>query len=110
MRSAVNDVIPPAVRRSLGKLGADLVLARHKRKLTAAMMAERVGVSKSTYRRLESGDPTVSLGALAQALFVLGFGTALGDLIDARRDETGLLLDAQRLGQRVRVKKEPAAL
>lgn len=110
MRSAVCDVISPAVRRSLTKLGADLMLARHKRKLTAAMMAERVGVSRSTYRKLEAGEATVSLGALAQALFVLGFGTALGDLVDPRRDERGLLLDAQRLGRRVRVKKEPAAL
>lgn len=110
MRSAVSDLIPSAVRRSLTKLGADLVLARHKRKLTAAMIAERVGVSKSTYRRLEAGAPTVSLGALAQALFVLGFGPALGDLVDPRRDERGLLLDAQRLGRRVRAKKEPVAL
>ena len=110
MRSAVVDVIPSAVRRSLIKLGNDLVLARHKRKLTAAMMAERVGVSKSTYRRLEAGDPTVSLGAIAVALFVLGFGTSLGNLADARSDEQGLLLDSQRLGKRVRVKKEPAVL
>ena len=110
MRSALVDLIPPAVRRSLTRLGVDLVLARHKRKLTAAMMAERIGVSKSTYRRLEAGDPTVSLGAYAMALFVLGFGTALADLVDPSRDEQGLLLDAQRLGKRVRVKKEPAAL
>lgn len=110
MRSAVVDLIPPAVRRSLTKLGSDLVLARHKRKLTAAMMAERVGVSKSTYRRLEAGDPTVSLGAFAVALFVLGFGTPLAEVVDARRDEQGLVLDSQRLGKRVRVKKEPAVL
>jgi DNA-binding XRE family transcriptional regulator len=36
------------------------------------MMAERVGVSKGTYLRVEKGDPTVSLGAYAMALFVLG--------------------------------------
>ena len=110
MRSAVLDLIPPAVRRSLTRLGSDLVLARHKRKLTAAMMAERIGLSKSTYRRLEAGDPTVSLGAYAVALYVLGFGTALGDVVDPRRDEQGLLLDAQRPGKRVRAKREPTAL
>ena len=68
MHSGVLDLLPPAVRRSLTKLGSDLVLARHKRKLTAAMMAERIGVSKSTYQRLEAGDPTVSLGACAMGL------------------------------------------
>ena len=73
-------------------------------------MAERLGVSRATYTRVEKGDPTVSLGAYAMALFVLGFGTALGDLVDPRRDDQGLLLDAQRLPRRVRVKKEPTAL
>lgn len=110
MRSTVADVLPPAVRRSLAKFGSDLALARRKRKLTSAMMAERVGLAKSTYLRVEKGDPTVSLGAYAMALFVLGFGTALGDLVDPRRDDQGLLLDAQRLPRRVRVKKEPTAL
>lgn len=39
------------------------------------------------------------------ALFVLGFGEALGDLTDARRDDQGLLLDETRLPERVRLKK-----
>ncbi len=110
MRSAAPDLMPPAVRRSLTKFGSDLVLARHKRKLTSAMMAERMGVSRGTYRRLEAGDPTVSLGAFAMALFVLGFGTPAADLVDPRRDEQGLLLDSQRLKKRVRAKKEPGVL
>jgi len=110
MRSSVVDVLPPKVWRSLVKFGADLCVARRKRSLTVAMMAERLGVAKSTYHRVEKGDPTVALGVYAMALFVLGFGDALGDLVDSRRDDQGLLLDAQRLPQRVRVKKEPAAL
>jgi DNA-binding XRE family transcriptional regulator len=109
MRSTVLDVLPPKVRRSLTKFGSDLAMARRKRNLTVAMMAERLGVAKSTYLRVEKGDPTVSLGAYAMALFVLGFGDALGDLVDPRRDDQGLLLDAQRLPQRVRVKREPTA-
>ena len=109
MRSAVLDVLPPQVRRSLTKLGRDVAIARRKRGLTTAMMAERVGVAKSTYLRAEKGDPTASLGVYAMALFVLGFGEALGDLIDPRRDDQGLLLDAERLPKRVRVKKEPTA-
>jgi hypothetical protein len=43
------------------------------------------------------------------ALFVLGFGDALGDLVDPRRDDQGLLLDVERLPKRVRVKREPGA-
>ncbi len=66
------------VRRSLSKVGSDLALARRKRRLTTAMMSERLAVAKSTYARVEKGDPTVSMGVYAMTLFVLGFGDVLG--------------------------------
>ena len=103
MRSSLHDLLPPGLRRSLSKFGTDLARARRKRRLTAGMMAERIGVAKSTYVRLEKGDPAVAMGAYAMALFVLGFGEALGDLVDVRRDDHGLLLDEERLPQRVRI-------
>lgn len=53
------------------------------------------------WARMEKGDPTVSLGAYAQALFVLVFDAPLADLIDQRRDEQGLLLEAEQLPKRV---------
>ena len=109
MRSSVYDVLPPMVRRSLTKFGADLALARRKRHVTTEMMSERLGVAKSTYVRVEKGDPTVSMGVYAMALFVLGFGNALGDVVDASRDEQGLLLDQQRVPKRVRSKREPSS-
>ncbi|HEY1690531.1 MAG TPA: helix-turn-helix transcriptional regulator [Polyangiaceae bacterium] len=109
MRSSVHDILPPKVRRSLEKFGSDLALARRKRHVTTAMMAERLGVAKTTYARVERGDPTVALGVYAMALFVLGFGEALGDIVDASRDEQGLLLDAERVPKRVRVRKEPTS-
>ena len=105
MRSSVLDVLPPRIRRSLTKFGGDLSIARRKRRLTTGMMAERLGVSRATYARMEKGDPTVSLGAYAQALFVLGFGPVLGDLIDQRHDEQGLLLDLDKLPKRVRAQR-----
>jgi len=64
-------------------------------------------LAKSTYARLEKGDPAVAMGAYAMALFVLGFGETLGNLTDAHRDEDGLLLDEERLPKRVRIKKAP---
>jgi DNA-binding XRE family transcriptional regulator len=110
VKSAVTDILPPKVRRSLAKLGLDLATARKRRSLTAAMMAERLGVAKSTYLRVEKGDPTVSMGIYAMGLFVLGFGDALGEIVDPRRDDQGLLLDTERLPKRVRVKKSATAL
>jgi transcriptional regulator with XRE-family HTH domain len=108
VRSSVHDVLPARVRRSLTAFGADLSIARRKRRLTVAMMAERLGVAASTYLRVEKGDPSVSMGIYAMALFVLGFGDALGDLVEPRRDAQGLILDSERLPKRVRIRKDPS--
>ncbi|MHB8564703.1 MAG: helix-turn-helix domain-containing protein [Acidiferrobacteraceae bacterium] len=105
MRSTVLDVLPPTVKRSLTKLGADLATARRKRGLTAAAVAERMGVGKNTYLRVEKGDPTVMLGIYAMALFALGLGDKFRDLVDPSHDDTGLMLDEERLPKRVRMKK-----
>lgn len=110
MRSALHDVLPAGLRRSLSDFGHGLALARRKRHLTIRMMAERTGLARSTYARIEKGDPAVAMGAYAMALFVLGFGEVFGGLTDARCDEEGLLLDVERLPKRVRVKKAPAPL
>lgn len=110
MKSGITDILPPKVRRSLVKLGADIATARKKRNLTVVMVAERLAVAKSTYLRVEKGDPTVSMGVYAMALFVLGFGDALGEIVDPRRDEQGLMLDVERLPKRVRVKKSATVL
>lgn len=110
MRSSAAASLPAKVRRSLAKLGADIAAARRKRVLTVVMMAERIGVAKTTYLKVEKGDPSVSMGVYAMTLFVLGFGDTLGELVDPRRDDIGLLLDAERLPKRVRPKKLPSAL
>ncbi|MCX7432242.1 MAG: helix-turn-helix transcriptional regulator [Planctomycetia bacterium] len=107
MRSALLNRTPQRVLRSLQKMGGDIAVARRKRHVTIAMMAERIGVAQSTYARIEKGDPKVAIGAYAMALFVLGLGEVLGDVADVRRDDQGLLLDAERLPKRVRVKKSP---
>src|SRR5215472_5506015 len=110
MRSAIHDILPIGLRRSLSKFGHDVALARRKRRLTVAMMTERTGLAKGTYLRIERGDPAVSMGAYAMVLFILGMGEAFGHLMDARHDEEGLLLDEERLPKRVRVKKAPSPL
>jgi transcriptional regulator with XRE-family HTH domain len=107
MKSGVSDLMPTGVRRSLTKLGADIALARRKRGLTVAMMAERIGVSRGTYLRVEKGDASVGVGVYVMTLFVLGLDTPFADLADASRDELGLMLDAERVPKRVRARKEP---
>lgn len=110
MRSSVSSRMPPRIARSLRELGLHLATARRKRRLTAAMVADRVGVSASTYHRMEKGDPKVALGAYAMALFVLGFGDVFAHVADPGSDTQGLLLDDEHLPQRVRPKKDPTPL
>lgn len=110
MRSTVSDTLPPKIKRALAKLGADIAVARKRRSLTTPMMAERIGVAKSTYLKIEKGDPSVSMGAYAMAFFALGFDEALNEILDAKRDEQGLLLAAERLPKRVRPKRTPQPL
>ncbi len=110
MHSTALESLPPKLRRSLAKLGSDIATARRKRNLTVMMMAERIGSAKSTYLKVEKGDPSVSMGVYAMVLFVLGFGHAVSDIVDPRRDDVGLLLDAERLPKRVRPKKMPTRL
>lgn len=110
MRSPSKDIMPSSVKRALAKFGRDIAIARKKRGLTVLTMAERLGVAKSTYIKVEKGDPSVAMGTYAMALFVLGLGDALGDVIDASRDAQGLLLDVERLPKRVRTPKSPKPL
>ncbi len=64
--------LTPATLSALETLGSHLALARMRRKESLATRAQRIGVSVPTLTRMENGDPTVSLGAYAQALWLIG--------------------------------------
>jgi transcriptional regulator with XRE-family HTH domain len=97
-------VAPMAVRRTLSKLGSDIRDARRRRRIPVKILAARVHVSRSTLRRMENGDPGVTVGTYATALFVLGLLDRLRDVADTSHDTTGLDLEAERLPERIRVK------
>jgi len=99
--------IPAAVERAIRKLGADLGLARRRRHLSQASLAERMGASLSTVRRMERGDPRVPIHFIARALHVFGEIESLSRLIDSANDEIGLVLMDQQLPLRVRGKRSP---
>ena len=72
----------PQARRQIQALGERLRAARLRRKLTQAMLAERVGVSVPTIGKLEDGDPSTSLATTLRVLIVLGLGADI-DLLAA---------------------------
>ncbi|MDB4994235.1 MAG: hypothetical protein JWM74_1667 [Myxococcaceae bacterium] len=94
--------LPLSVRRALTKLGEDLSAARRRRRLSMELLAERAFVSRVTLRRVERGDPSVSMGIYATVLFVLGLAERLSSLADPATDPVGLALEGERLPQRVR--------
>ena len=65
-------------------------------------------VDEKTLRRLEKGDPGVSLGVLATALFCLNMEGDLDKLASQETDKVGNMLDRQRYEdvQRVRETKD----
>ena len=89
--------LPLPAKHALRKLGRDLALARRKRGISTADMAARLYVGRGTLWRLEQGDPTVSIGTLATATFILQLQKRLADLASPASDELALSLDEERL-------------
>ena len=102
------DILPAPVRRSLAAVGRGISVARRRRLLTADMMAERIGVGRQTYRRVERGDPTVAMGTYVMALYVLGLDwRVLEHTVEPGADAMGTDLAVAALPQRVRPKRTP---
>jgi hypothetical protein len=87
--------LPPSTLAALAQLGADLAVARLRRKESLKTWAKRLGVSVPTLLRLEAGEPSVSLGVLATALWLIGRDAALGALATPKEDRGALELDVR---------------
>lgn len=96
--------VPLPVERAILKLGNDLSLARRRRRISQASLAERIGASLSTIKRMENGDVRVPLHFIARALYVFGELDGFSKLLDTASDDIGLTLMDEQLPQRVRSK------
>src|SRR5690606_26615165 len=73
-------VIFPQEQRLLFALGERLRLARKRRKLSNAVVAQRAGISRTTLYKVEAGDPGATLGSYVRVLAVLGLEGDLNQL------------------------------
>lgn len=103
-RSAAIDAMPSAVRAHLRLLGENLAIARKRRREPLAAWAQRIGVSEPTLARMEKGDPSVSMGVYATALWLMGRAQALPECAAPGHD-LGALEDAVRVAQARSVRK-----
>ncbi len=87
--------LPPSTTAALAQLGADLAVARLRRKESLKTWAGRMGVSVPTLMRLEAGEPGVSIGVLATALWLIGRDAALTTLAPPKDDRGALELDVR---------------
>ena len=102
--------MPPATVAAIEKLGADLAVARLRRKESLKTWAQRMGVSVPTLQRLEAGDPGVGIGLVATALWLIKRDGALAQLAAPELDQGAIEMDicqAQALG---RARAQAAAL
>ncbi len=65
-------VVFPNNQRFLTQLGENIKLACKRRGYTQTLIAERTGLSRLTIRKIEQGDPKVSIGHYVAVLSVLG--------------------------------------
>ena len=94
--------MPPATVAAIEKLGADLAVARLRRKESLKTWAQRMGVSVPTLQRLEAGDPGVGIGIVVTALWLIQRDGALAKLAAPELDQGAIELgirQAQALGR-----------
>ncbi|NNN07630.1 MAG: helix-turn-helix transcriptional regulator [Acidimicrobiaceae bacterium] len=103
----MNIAIPRASKDALCVLGNQIKIERRRRGWTIADFAERLGIDPRTASGIEAGSPSVSIGTVFNAAFLVGvdlFGLSGPELARARRvgEETLALLPASVRKPRVR--------
>lgn len=102
------ETLPPMIQAQLKQLGENLAIARKRRHEPLRDWAARIGVSEPTLMRMEQGDPSVSMGIYATALWLLGRAQEIAALAAPEFDRGALEQDV-RLAQKRSVRK-PASL
>ncbi len=87
--------LAPVAAERVRDLGVRLRAARRNRRMTETELAARTLTTRPTIRKLETGDPSVSVAVLVEVLQVLGLDADL-DLI-AKDDELGRRLADARI-------------
>lgn len=96
--------MPSEVLVHLRELGENLAVARKRRREPLKAWAQRISVSEPTLVRMEKGDPSVSMGVYATALWLIGRSQVIADLAAPEHDQ-GALEEAVRVAKARAVRK-----
>lgn len=97
--------LPKPALDALRQQGQRIAVARKRRQQTQGELSRRMNVDVRTLRRVEEGDPRVTLGAYMAALWALGFLEQLDQVADPALDPQGQALALQQLPRRIRRKR-----
>ena len=95
--------LPRRAEKNLRLVGEQIRLARLRRDLSIAQIAERASCNELTVMRVERGLPTVAIGIYVRILFALGLDESI--LYIAKDDEVGRTLQDLNLKPRQRASK-----
>ncbi|MDQ2875266.1 MAG: helix-turn-helix domain-containing protein [Actinomycetota bacterium] len=95
---------PIAVASGQRRIGEQLATWRRLRRLTAAQVADRAGLSRHTVMRLENGEGA-SLESVLRVARALGVLDSLVESLDPYATDVGRLRSAEALPERVRPPK-----
>lgn len=101
--------LPPATAAAIEKLGADLAVARLRRKESLKTWAKRMGVSVPTLQRLEAGDPAVGIGIVATALWLIKRDGELRNLAAPEHDQGAIEMDVREAVELGRARAQASA-
>ena len=96
--------LPRKLEQKMQVVGEQIRLARLRRNLSIAQIAERATCSPLTVSRIEKGVPTVAIGIYLRVLYALQLDDDILSL--AKDDELGRALQDMNLPQRKRASKK----
>ena len=94
-KSTMGTKLPRKLEQKMQVVGEQIKLARLRRNLSVAQVAERATCSPLTVSRIEKGAPTVAIGIYLRVLYALQLDDDILSL--AKDDELGRVLHGQEL-------------
>lgn len=93
---------PAKTRRAADQIGQHVLAWRKLQGLTADQVCQRAGISRPTLRKVETGDPTVTVETFLNVLRALGRLDSVVDVLDPYESDLGRARADMLLPQRVR--------
>ena len=103
-KSTKGTLLPRKLSKNLAVVGEQIKLARLRRDLSIAQVADRATCSQLSVMRVEKGAPTVAIGIYLRVLYALQLDDDI--LLLAQKDEIGRNLQDLDLKQRQRASKK----